>query len=186
LRGGSRRNASNQGGELVSVIRNVLIGLLLCGFAVHGIASDTKLFRYEGSTYSADQASPKLRTLLYDLDLQYYEQRQALADEVLFELYIETEAGKRGVTTAALAGELLDIQPAHEDDLRTFYEANAARINQPYEQVRERIKQHLHEQRLRAAKAKLLVDVKEDGDFELLLAPPESPPPGYCHRGFPA
>ena len=67
-------------------IGKFLIGLLLSGIAAHGVASDTNLFRFEGKTYSADQASAKLRTLLYDLELQYYEQRQALADEVLFRL----------------------------------------------------------------------------------------------------
>ena len=77
----------------------------LCrGIAVHGMASDTKLFRFEGKTYSADQASPKLRTLLYDLDLQYYEQRQALADEFLFELYVEAQAAKRGVSAGMGGG----------------------------------------------------------------------------------
>ncbi len=68
---------------------------------------DSELFRVEGKTYSADQASSKVRTLLYDLDLQYYEQRQALADEFLLELYANGEAAKRGVSTAALARELL-------------------------------------------------------------------------------
>jgi 2-hydroxychromene-2-carboxylate isomerase len=169
----------------VSVFRHFLFGLLLSGFAAHGVAADTKLFRYEGRTYSADQASPKLRTLLYDLDLQYYEQRQALADELLFELYVASEAGKRGVGTAALTEELLDIQPAREDELRAFYNANAARINQPYEQVRERIRQLLHQQRLRSAKAKLLADVKDARDFELLLAAPEAPPVEIATEGFP-
>lgn len=169
----------------MSAVRDFVIALLLSVFAVHGIASADALFRFEGRTYGADQASPKLRTLLYDLDLQYFERRQALADELLFELYIASEAQKRGVTTAALAEELLSAQPATEDELRTFYDANTARIGQPYEQVRERIRQHLHEQRLRAAKLKLLAGVKKDRNFELLVAPPASPPLDIATEGFP-
>ena len=50
------------------VIAKLLIGCLLSGIAVQGMASDSELFRFEGKTYSADQAPPKLRTLLYDLE----------------------------------------------------------------------------------------------------------------------
>jgi 2-hydroxychromene-2-carboxylate isomerase len=169
----------------VSVVRGFVVGWLLWVFAAHGIASAAELFRFEGRTYGADQASPKLRTLFYDLDHQYFEQRQALADELLFELYIKSEAQKRGVTTGALAEELLSIQPASEEELRAFYDANAARIGQPYEQVRARINQHLRDQRLRAAKAKLLAGVKKKSDFERLVAPPESPPLDIATEGFP-
>ena len=166
-------------------IGKFLIGLLLSGIAAHGVASDTNLFRFEGKTYSADQASAKLRTLLYDLELQYYEQRQALADEVLFELYVDAEAAKRGVSTAALRRELLDVAAIQEDELRAFYDANAARINQPYDQMRERIRQHLRDQQLRDAKLKVLAKVKEDHDFEMLTAPPESPPLEIATDGYP-
>jgi len=169
----------------VSVFRHFLFGLLLFGVAGHGVAAGAELFRYEGRTYSADQASPKLRTLLYDLDLQYYGRRQALADELLFELYVESEAGRRGVTAAALTEELLDIPPAREDELRAFYDANAARINQPYEQVRERIRLLLQQRRLSSAKAKLLADIKAERGFELLVAPPEPPPVEIATEGFP-
>ena len=93
------------------------------------MASENALFRYEGKTYSTDQASPKLRTLIYDLDLQYYQQRQALADDFLFQLYVQSEAAKRGVSEVALAAELLEIRPVTEDELRVFYDANTARIN---------------------------------------------------------
>ena len=166
-------------------MNKLLIGFMLSGIAVHGMAADTTLFRFEGKTYSADQASPKLRTLLYDLELQYYEQRQALADELLFELYLDAEAAKRGVSTAALAGELLEVPSIQEDALRVFYDANAARINQPYEQMRERIRQHLQDQQLRTAKLNVLAKVKEDHDFETLVTPPASPALEIATDGYP-
>ena len=167
------------------MITKFLIGCILSGIAFQGVASDGELFRFDGKTYSADQASPKLRTLLYDLELQYHEQRQALADEFLFELYVDAEAAKRGVSAAALSRELLDAPSIQEDELRAFYDANAARINQPYEQMRERIRQHLHDQQLRAVKLNVLARVKEDYDFEMLAAPPESPPMEIATDGYP-
>ena len=169
----------------MSLLRFLFAGLLLCASAAESTVSADELFRYEGKTYSAEQAPPKLRTLLYDLDLQYHEQRKALADELLFELYVGEEARKRGVGEAALAEELLKFKPASEGEIRAFYDTNKARIGEPYEQVRERIKQHLDGLALRAAKTKLLDDVKKSGDYELLLAPPEPPPLEIASEGFP-
>jgi 2-hydroxychromene-2-carboxylate isomerase len=169
----------------VRLIRSILVALLAWVLAFHGVASAGELFRFEGRAYRAEQASPRLRSLFYDLDRQYFEQRQALADELLFELYLESEAQARGVTTAALAEELLSVPPADENASRAFYDANRARIGKPYEQVRERIKQHLHDQRLRAAKATLLAKVKKKSDFEPLLVPPEAPPLDIATEGFP-
>ena len=180
-----RYRAAKGNSRLVSVMRVFVPVLLLCALAVGGTVSAADLFRYEGKTYSADQATPKLRTLLYDLDLQYHEQRKALADELLFELYVDKEARKRGVSKAALSEELLQFKPASEEELRAFYDANKARIGEPYEQVRERIRLHLEGQRLRAAKAGLLEDVKKGSDYELLLAAPEPPPLAIASEGFP-
>jgi len=165
-----------------SIISAMLLGLL----AVPGAASAADLFRFDGRTYGADQASPKLRSLLYDLDNQYYQQRSALADELLFERYLQAEADRRGVGPAELAEELLRIQPPTEAELRAFYDANAARIGNTYEQVRDRIQVHLTAQRLRAAKAKLLAGVKKSGDYQLLLTPPEPPPLDIATDGFPS
>jgi protein-disulfide isomerase len=169
----------------VKLVRDIAVGVFLCIFVMHGVALAGELFRFQGKSYSADQASPKLRTLLYDLELQYFEQREALADELLFELYIEHEAAKRGVDAAALAEELLAFQPVTEQELHAFYTANAPRIGEPFEQVRERIAQHLRAQRLHAAKAGLLADVKKGQGFELLITPPEPPPLEIATEGFP-
>jgi 2-hydroxychromene-2-carboxylate isomerase len=169
----------------VRISGQILGGLLLAGFGIQSLAADDGLFRFEGRTYGADQASPELRTLLYDLDRQYYEQRLALADELLFELYLEAEAGRRNVSKAALAAELLDIEPPGESELRAFYDANAARIQEPYEQVRARIERHLRDRRLRAEKVRILGGVKKTGDYALLLAAPEPPPLEIATRGFP-
>ena len=159
--------------------------MLLGVLTAHGAAAADDLFRFNGRTYGADLASPKLRALLYDLENQYYQQRSALADELLFERYLQAEAGTRGVEPAKLAEELLRIQPPGEEDIRSFYDANAARIGQSYEQVRERIEQHLTEQRLRAAKAKLIAGIKKSSDYQSLLTPPEPPPLDIATDGFP-
>lgn len=159
--------------------------ILLTNLGTNALAGDHALLRFDGRTYGADHASARLRTLLYDLDLDYYRQRQRLVDELLFEIFLKTEAERRGTTREALAEELLAIQPPEERDIRAFYGGNRARIGQPYAEIRDRIEQHLREQRLRAEKASLLARVKSERDYSTLLAPPEPPPLEIATEGFP-
>jgi protein-disulfide isomerase len=169
----------------MGVDRLLVCGFLLCGFITGCLAADGGLVRYDGRNYGAEHASPRLRTLLYDLDLDYYRQRRALIDELLYEVYLKSEAERRGITTGALAEELLRIEPPTERDIRTFYRNNQSRIGHPYAEMHDRIDQHLRDQRLRAEKANLLARVKTEGEFSLLLSPPEPPPLEIETDGFP-
>ena len=107
-------------------------GIMLAGFAAGTATADDDLLRFDGRGYGLQHASPRLRTLLYDLDLDYYRQRQRLADELLYEIYLKNEAERRGTTTTALADELLRFEPPQERDIRAFYQDNRAHIGQPF------------------------------------------------------
>ena len=166
----------------------LLCTILLAAFTGQCLADDAPLFRYEGKEYSVDDASPRLRRMLYDLDLQHFQHRRELAEEVLFEAWLESEAASRGTTPQALANELLATEPPSAQLVREFYDANAARIGQPFEAVKGRIAEHLQELSLRAKKTEMLAKVKAKGGFELSFSPPDSPPVaidtlGYPHRG---
>lgn len=169
----------------MSIIRQLILGVSLGGLCAVCAAAGSDLFRYQGESYGADQASPPLRALIYDLDHQYHEKRMTLADELLFELYVEHEAAKRNMTERDFAKELLQYEPVSEAEMRAFYHVNQAHIGRPYEEVRDRISQHLNTERLRAAKAEVLEDVKRSADYELLIAAPDAPPVDIATKGFP-
>lgn len=169
----------------MSIIRQFFLGISLTGLCALCAAAGSDLFRYQGESYGADQASPPLRALIYDLDHRYHEKRKALADELLFELYVEREAAKRNMTEPDFAKELLRYEPAGKDEMRAFYHINQAHIGQPYEEVRDRISQHLNTERLRAAKAEVLEDVKRSAGYKLLIAAPDAPPVEIATEGFP-
>ena len=169
----------------MSALRLVVFSVIAACLGANALAADNDLLRYQGRSYGVNHASPKLRTLLYDLDLDYYRQRQVLADELLFEIFLKTEADRRGIPHEALAEELLAYEAPSEQDMRDFYESNQDRIGHPYEEIRERIDQHLRAQRLRARKAELLEKVKSEGDYASLLESPEPPPLEIATEGFP-
>ena len=169
----------------MGAFRLLVFSVIAASLGGNALATEDDLLRYKGRSYGVDHASPKLRTMLYDLELDYYRQRQMLADELLFQIYLEIEADARGATREALAEELLAVDAPREQDIRDFFESNRNRIGQPYQEIRDRIEQHLSDQRLRAKKAELLARVKSEGDFESLLEPPESPPLEIATDGFP-
>lgn len=148
-------------------------------------AEEGPLFLYEGNEYRVEDASPTLRKLFFDLESVYHEQRQALADELLYEAYLDAEADRRGTTTGTLAQELLGIVPPGEQEMRAFYDANASRIGQPYDQVRSRIEDHLISEQLRVRKAELLKGVKARGGYRALFEAPTPPPVDIATDGFP-
>jgi len=169
----------------MGAFRFLVFSVAVASLTANALAADDDLLRYQGRSYGVDHASPKLRTLLYDLDLDYYRQRQMLADELLFEIYLKSEADARSTTGEALAEELLAIEAPTENDIRDFYESNQDRIDHPYQEIRDRIEQHLRAQRLRAKKAELLERVKREGDYASLLETPQPPPLEIATDGFP-
>lgn len=168
--------------------RILICALALGASAVPALAADATLFRYDGKEYTTDDASPRLQRMLFEVDAEHFQRRRELAEELLFESYLQSEATRRGTTPRDLARELLGSPPPSEEAVRAFYDANQARIGQPYEAIKERIAEHLQESALRDKKAQLLAGLMRDGGFELLFEPPEAPPVeidtlGYPHRG---
>ena len=169
----------------MGAFKSVIFSVAVASLGANALAADDDLLSYQGRSYGVDHASPKLRTRLYDLDLDYYRQRQMLADELLFEIYLKSEANERDVTYEALAEEYLAIEAPSEQEMRQFYQSNQERIGHPYEEIRERIDQHLRAQRLRARKAELLERVKSEHEYASLLDAPEPPPLEIATEGFP-
>lgn len=169
----------------VNLSKPLVLGLVLAAHSVYCLAGDAPLFRFEGNEYRVEDASPTLQKLFFDLDSIYFEQRQVLADELLYEAYLDAEAARRGTTTGALAEELIQVVPPGEQEIRAFYDGNASRIGQPYDQVRGRIENHLISEQLRMQKAALLREVKAKGGYRALFETPEPPPVEIATDGFP-
>jgi len=169
----------------VNLSKSLALGLVLAAHGASCLAGEAPLFRYDGTEYRVEDASPTLQKLFFDLESVYYEQRQALADELLYEAYLDAEAARRGTTTGALAEELIQVVPPGEQEIRAFYDGNASRIGQPYDQVRGRIEDHLISEQLRTKKAVLLREVKAKGGYQALFEAPTPPPVQIATDGFP-
>jgi protein-disulfide isomerase len=149
-------------------------------------AEDEILFRFNGSDYAESQLPARVRNQLYELELEHYQKKQQLLDAAVVDIYLQQEAMRTGQDQDALAKQLLAVEEPDEIDLEDFYETNKQRIQAPFEQVRERIRQFLIQQRQEQKRDTLLAEVKAGHPFELLLAPPQAPVIEIASDGFPS
>jgi protein-disulfide isomerase len=99
-------------------------------------------------------AGPQLR----QIEQRRHELVEATLNRAIEEKLIELEAKKRGITEAQLLTQEVEAKsPAVSDaDVDAFYEERKAQINQPKEQIAERIKMYLANQRQQEARQKFV------------------------------
>jgi len=182
---GAGRPASKALRALAALATVVLLaGALPGGAAVHA-ETDPVLFEYRGRAYDASDLGPKLGAALYELESSYHRERELLVDEALFELHIAEESARTGESRRAVAERLLGAPGPGEAEIEQFYAENRLRIDGSYEEVRDKIAQHLRREALAARKAALIAEIKRDGVFVSALDAPGEPPVAFDLDGFP-
>ncbi len=172
----------------IHLLRHVLVGSVLLATCLYAqsVRADESLFEFDGQAFTSLDLPPKLRTMLYELDLEHFERRRQLAEELLFKLYLKDEAERTNTSTEQLAEQWLSVDSPSEDAVTAFYAANQGRIGKPLEVVRDKIQEHLRSQGVERKKAELLQEVKRRGSFKLTFEPPAVPPANIATEGYPS
>ncbi|MEZ5332674.1 MAG: hypothetical protein R2991_11610 [Thermoanaerobaculia bacterium] len=104
---------------------------------------------------------------LMEVRRQEYDILQQGVDALVEKALLEKEAEAQGVSAEELLSNELEarMSAVTDADVDAFYEENKARINQPKEQVAERVRQYLEAQRSGEARAALLDELR--GKYEV-------------------
>jgi protein-disulfide isomerase len=127
---------------------------------------------YENQLPAAEQV--QLRKMAEQV---YSVQRRAL-ESVLDQKLVEAEAKKKGVTVAALLKAEADSKVADPTDAQVsaYYQANQGQMKQPFEEMKEKIRQGLKDQGIQKARTTYVVGLMQqaanDGMLSVLLRPP--------------
>lgn len=110
---------------------------------------------------------------LMEVRRQEYEVLQRGVDALVEQALLEEEADARGATPEELLSNELAARAAEvtDADVNAFYEENKARINQPKDEIAERVRQYLVAQRNGEARSALLEDLREKYDVTMSLEP---------------
>ena len=112
----------------------------------------------------------RLRAMRQEL---YHLERQKL-DEHIGAMLLTHEAKKRGVSVATLLEEEVNstVKPPSEEEIRSLYEKNKARIPVEFDKVRDQMRNYLHELKITERKNEYFKTLRANGKVTTYLKPP--------------
>ncbi len=146
------------------------LGLVTSGAA---LAAETPSFSYGGTTYSGETLPAGVRKSLHELEQQMNSQRQQVLDTYVANRYLDEEASRQGKSLEQLQQELLSVPQPSDEQVKSFYEANRARIPVPLEQARQNIANYLSNQASLEKQRELMARIASEKGYQVSL--PELP-----------
>jgi protein-disulfide isomerase len=153
--------------------------------AIAGMDPTTKVAEVDGQpiTYgdlqSDHDVGPKLRQAEVKALTDLYDQRRGLLDEMISRRLLEEEAKAKGKTVEQwYQTEYVTSVPEPSDaEAKVFYEEHKAQVpqGQSFEDLKDRIKQAVRQQKLREGMGKMLDDLKSRHHVQVALHAPDLP-----------
>ncbi len=165
-------------------LASILMGMLLsaCAFAAGG---SEPVAHIDGKAIGAEELAPRAAAGLaeqqqaYDkallrLNLKLAREQQAVREEALDKLIEERvlalEAAASKSTPEALLAKLA-VPAVTDADVRKFFDANQARISEPFEAVQERIRSYLQKQAQADARSAFITALRANHHVVIDLPP---------------
>jgi protein-disulfide isomerase len=168
-------------------LRRVLLGCFVGVLLPHCIAAQDKdssqsaepMAVLSGQPITQDQLPPAEQAQLQKMMQQVYGVRHRALESVLDQKLVANEAKKKGVSADDLLKAEVDskIEDPTEDQVTAYYQANQGHINQPFDEVKDKIRQGLKDQAIQKARILyvqgLMQAAVNDGDLVIMLRPPK-------------
>jgi len=152
---------------------------------IAGMDSTTKVAEVDGQpiTYgdlqNDHEVGPKVRQAEVKALTDLYDQRRGLLDEMISRRLLEEEAKTKGKTVEQwYQTEYVTSVPEPSDaEAKAFYEEHKAQVpqGQTFEDLKDRIKQAVRQQKLREGMGKILDDLKSRHHVQVSLQAPDLP-----------
>jgi len=152
---------------------------------IAGMDSTTKVAEVDGQpiTYgdlqNDHEVGPKVRQAEVKALTDLYDQRRGLLDEMISRRLLEEEAKTKGKTVEQwYQTEYVTSVPEPSDaEAKAFYEEHKAQVpqGQTFEDLKDRIKQAVRQQKLREGMGKILDDLKSRHHVQVSLQAPNLP-----------
>jgi protein-disulfide isomerase len=154
--------------------RALFIFALLSLFACNKVNSQ-KLAEIDGKTVHAAEIEKSAGKELFELRSKLYDLQKRKLDEYIGAVLLTREAERRQVSVSTLLDQEVTAKVASNDEeIREFYEAHKARLQVPFEQVREQIREFLREKKVQERKASFVSSLRAKANVKTYLTPPPS------------
>jgi protein-disulfide isomerase len=155
------------------------------GGSAAGVDPSTKVAEVDGQpiTYgdlqNDHEVGPKVRQAEVKALTDLYDQRRSLLDELISRRLLEDEARSKGKTIEQwYQTEYVNSVPEPSDEeAKAFYEEHKAQVpaGQSFDDLKDRIKQAVKQQKLREGMGKMLDDLKARHHVQVSLQAPDLP-----------
>ena len=125
---------------------------------------------------SAQDLTTSMRGQLLQMDMERYEAMKSQLDSLVAERLFALEAAARGVSVEDFerAEVYAKMEPVSPEQVRDFYDANAERMPQSFEELEGRITVHLQRQAELRRREALARELRERYPVRISLAPPRA------------
>ncbi|HZY60732.1 MAG TPA: thioredoxin domain-containing protein [Candidatus Binataceae bacterium] len=120
------------------------------------------------------QLDDKARPQLSAVQNQVYMIKKRTLDEMIDDYLIENAAKKAGVSKEAYLKKEVDDKAAAPtpQEMQDFYNKNQARIRQPFDKIKAPLEQYMKRQKVNAARAELIAQLRKQADVKVMLKAP--------------
>ncbi len=145
------------------------------------------LFQLNGKSYGENDLSQASQQRLYDLDLEFYNQRKALAEELLLEQHFAEMAKSEKKDPIKLKEEALATAEPTEAELKTFFDQNKDRIppTMQFDQIKGQLQQIVKQQKIVDKRKDLVDKLLKSKSNSIALKAPQAPIADIAWQGFP-
>lgn len=153
-----------------------------------GGGSNDNLATFDGGTVTQKDVEKNNEQEFYEIRQKEFQIRQQAAFENARERIFEAEAKKRNMTVDKFVETELAKRrggPVTEESIKQFYNNNKARINQPFDNVKDRIRQQLINNQEKGARDSLTSELFKQYNFKFNLKEPEAPRLNLVNDGKP-
>ena len=152
-----------------------LVGLcLIVSATLWRYPDDGRLAVIDGAVITGQQIDASLGRQLSDLNQQIYKLKQQKLDQLIVAQLLIEEAKREGVSVESLLRREVNdkIVTVSEEEIRTFYETNKARLRIDLDKVHDQIREYLNEQRQQSRKNEYLKVLRAKAKVTTYLKPP--------------
>lgn len=154
----------------------VTVGLLGLASATLVTAEDLPAVAatVQGQPVSTEELTASLRGELLRLEMQRYEVLKAGLDKLIAARLKELEAKQRDTSVEELEQEeiVAKATPVESEQVKTFYEANKSRIQQPLDQISPRIEAYLKQQAREQREQAFIRELRQRYEVSIALEAP--------------
>ncbi len=127
-----------------------------------------------GQPIYEEDLKPLLQSQSRQIQQQEYEQKSKALENLVNQKLLEAEAKQKGIGLDKLLAQEVDatVPEAAETEVEAFYLGQRDRVNRPFEEVKDQLRQSLRQARIQRAREVYLEKARARAEVAILLRPP--------------